>query len=111
MEHIDKINENPFEEIDKLTINELENIIITANDKYYNTSQPIVSDEIFDILVDFLKEKAPKSIVLKQIGAKVKTKNKVKLDYWLGSMDKIKPNTKDLENWKKKIFRTILFIR
>jgi NAD-dependent DNA ligase len=102
MEHIDKINKNPFEEIDKLTINELENIIMVANDKYYNTSQPIVSDEIFDILVDFLKEKAPKSIVLKQIGAKVKTKNKVKLDYWLGSMDKIKPNTKDLENWKKK---------
>jgi len=88
--------------INKLTIKELEDIVSYAADKYYNTMKSVISDSIYDMLIDFLKLKAPKSKVLKNIGAKIKGKNKVKLDYHLGSMDKIKPPSNQLEIWKKK---------
>jgi len=88
--------------ISNLTVNELETIIIYAADKYYNTSKPILSDDLYDILIDFLKIKNPKSKILKHIGSKVKGKNKVKLDYWLGSMNKIKPDDKQLTLWTNK---------
>ena len=87
--------------ISHFSIDELEELIQYSADKYYNSAKSVISDSIYDILIDFLKIKNPKSKVLKQIGAKVKSK-KVKLDYWLGSMDKIKPNTNQLNIWTKK---------
>ena len=95
---VKKINIDPFS-AENLSQIELELIIKYANDKFFNTNKPVMTDSVYDILIDFLKKKFPKSLVLKNIGAKIKSKNKVKLDYWLGSMDKIKPGTKDLEKW------------
>jgi NAD-dependent DNA ligase len=102
MELVKKINKNPFEEVQKLTNEQLEEVIKLANDKYRNTNKPIMEDSVYDILVDWLEHSNPKSKVLKEIGAKVKLKNKVALDYWLGSMDKIKSHhIKELEKWLK----------
>lgn len=101
--HIKKINEEPFEYIDKLSADEIETIILYAADKYYNTKKSVISDDIYDLLIDFLTLKNKKSCVLKNIGAKVRnTKAKVLLDYYLGSLDKIKPSTGALERWTKK---------
>jgi NAD-dependent DNA ligase len=86
----------------ELTVEELEEVITYSADKYYNTDNPVITDALYDILIDFLKLKAPKSKVLKTVGAKVKSKNKVVLDYWLGSMDKIKPPSNQLEIWINK---------
>ncbi len=104
-----KSKQDSIEVASDFTTEELEEVITYAADKYYNTSESVISDALYDILVDFLKLRNPKSPVLKNIGAKVKTKNKVKLDYWLGSMDKIKPpqqdgpvQTNQLINWAKK---------
>jgi NAD-dependent DNA ligase len=99
---IKDINKNPYD-ADNLSQLELEEVISYAADKFFNTSKPVIEDAIYDILIDFLKTKFPKSKVLKQIGSKIKSKNKVKLDYWLGSMDKIKPSdTKVLDKWLSK---------
>jgi DNA ligase (NAD+) len=86
----------------QFSIGQLEEIIEYTSDKYYNTDKPVISDSIYDILIDFLRIKNPKSNVLKKIGAKINSKNKVKLDYWLGSMDKIKPPSNQLSIWTKK---------
>ena len=100
MEIIKDLVKNPFEKIKELSINQLEEIIILANDAFFNSSEPLMDDTIYDILIDWLKLKAPKSKIFKTIGAKIKSKNKVKLDYWLGSMDKIKSSyTKEFEKW------------
>lgn len=86
----------------EFTIEELEEVITYAADKYYNSGTSVISDSLYDILLDFLQMKSPKSVILKNIGSKVKSKNKVELDYWLGSMDKIKPPSNQLAIWTKK---------
>ena len=96
---IKTIIKNPFD-ADSLNQEELESVIKYAADKFFNTKKSVIDDAVYDILVDFLTSKFPKSKVLKTVGAELKSKDKVKLDYWLGSMDKIKPSqTKDLEKW------------
>lgn len=97
-----KSNKDPIEVASEFTVDELEEIIVYTSDKYYNTSKAVITDALYDILIDFLKLRNPKSKVLKNIGAKIKSKNKVKLDYWLGSMDKIKPPSNQLSIWSKK---------
>jgi NAD-dependent DNA ligase len=97
-----KSNVDSVEVISDLSIEQLEKVITYATDKYYNSPNPVITDAIYDILIDFLKMRAPKSQVLKTIGAKVKSKDKVKLDYWLGSMNKIKPPSNQLNLWTKK---------
>ncbi len=94
-------SEDIFDTIQKLSTDDLEKVLVFASDKYYN-EEPVISDNIFDTLRDFLQLKAPKSKVLKQIGSQPsKSKDKVKLPYYLGSMDKIKPPSNKLESWKK----------
>jgi NAD-dependent DNA ligase len=87
--------------ISSLKKSTLEKIIEYASQCYYNTPDSIISDEIYDTLIDILKNKYPNSNILIKSGA-VSKNNKFKLDYWLGSMNKIKPDTKELNIWKKK---------
>jgi NAD-dependent DNA ligase len=94
---IQQINADPFS-ADALNQKQLETVIQYAADAFFNTKQSVMEDSVYDILVDFLKEKYPKSKVLNSIGF-VPKKNKVTLDYWLGSMDKIKPGSKDFDKW------------
>ena len=98
---ISKLNKDPFNYSKDLEIDELEKIISYAADKFFN-EKSIISDEIYDLLIDFLRYKDPKNKLLKKVGAEVKSKNKVKLDYYLGSMDKIKPPSNHLEKWLKR---------
>ena len=63
-----------------------------------------MKDSEFDELRDYVETIAPDHPVLKEIGAPVKSRNKVTLPYFMPSMDKVKPkhyingynHTKDL---------------
>jgi len=102
MDIIKKIKLNALETISELSIKELEEIIVYVADKYYNTSISIIDDATYDLLIDFLRLRDPKSKILKNIGAPIKSKNKVKLDYHLGSMNKIKPvDSNKFDSWIK----------
>jgi DNA ligase (NAD+) len=73
------------------------------DDKYYNTGEKCeFTDEQYDLLKDIITgfDKKEKN----KVGIKVREdNNRVKLPYWLGSLDKIKPEDKNkLENWIKK---------
>lgn len=98
---------NPNVFIDKATEKEIEELLTYLADLYYNTdSGSPISDELFDSLKDKLKELNPKNKFLKQIGAPIKDSNKrlpkVKLPYFMGSLDKIKPESDTLNPWKIK---------
>jgi len=85
------------------TLNEtyLENIIRYANTAYYNTKKPLITDNEFDIIKEYMERKYPENEILENIGAEV-LKNKVELPYEMPSMDKIKPDSNALQNWTKK---------
>ena len=77
-------------------------IIKEASDDYYNY-QPIITDEVFDFLLDTINVLDPQNPILKKVGAKVVSKDKVKLPYYMGSMDKIKPTDQNvLTKWLDK---------
>lgn len=72
-----------------------------ASDIYYNSGKPIVSDNIFDILKEYGQRTYPKNQCFNEIGAPT-NKKKVKLPYFMGSMEKIKPDTGALPKYLKK---------
>lgn len=96
---INKLIKNP--DLGKtLKVNELVTILTEANDKYYNDTE-LMPDITYDKLRDILMQKSPKNKFLLQIGAPI-SKEKVKLPYPMASLNKIKPENKDLPSWLKK---------
>ena len=98
---VDNFKKNGIKVLDTMTEDELINILNYANTMYRNF-HPIMTDNEYDILEDYIKEKYPNNKAIQQIGATPVTKNKVTLPYFMGSMDKIKPDTNALTNWKTK---------
>jgi len=87
--------------LDKLTESQLSSMIEKANDMYYNSSTPLVSDAQYDIVKEYIERKFPANTAIKQVGAVV-VKNKVVLPYEMASMDKIKPESDALVRWTAK---------
>ena len=96
---IAKINKNPIETIKKLSIAKLVEVIKYTADKYYNFDESVVTDAIYDLLVDTLRDLDPTNAALRQVGALIQSKDKVKLPYYMGSMDKITPERHNFEKW------------
>ena len=99
---IKRLELNPHEEGLDLNIDLLEKIIIKATKDYYNTDTPLLTDNTFDILELILKEKKPNSDAFKTVGATIANpEDKVKLPYYMSSLDKVKPGEKVLTKWLK----------
>ena len=86
--------------LDVLNEKQLSDIILFANEKYHN-QQPIITDNQYDIIKEYIDTKYPANNIIHEIGAKVE-KNKVKLPFIMASMDKIKPDTNALNLWTSK---------
>jgi DNA ligase (NAD+) len=92
-----KLNKDPYTYVKNLKRDKLEDIIRLANEDYYNDESKL-SDEIYDMIKNILEYKYPNSEVLTNVGAEV-TSEKVTLPVYMGSMDKLKPDTRSLDNW------------
>jgi len=86
--------------LNTLDQDELTNMLQYASKQYYNHI-PVLTDNQFDIIKNFIETKFPANKVTKEIGAEVE-RNKVVLPYEMASMDKIKPDTNALSNWCQK---------
>ena len=82
------------------TEKQLSKIIHFANDRYHNNI-PVMTDNQYDIIKEFIVAKYPNNTVIDEIGAEVE-RNKVVLPYEMASMDKIKPDTNALAIWMSK---------
>lgn len=72
----------------KTPLKELEKILKYALDKYHNDEE-IMSDQVYDELLECLKKRDPKNKLLTQVGVPIRDNiEKIKLPYWMGSMDK-----------------------
>lgn len=93
-----------FSVLEQLNEETLNGMLTKTNEVYRNLGpdeEPLITDNQYDILEDYIKTKYPKNTVVGKIGAPVE-KNKVDLPYEMASMDKIKPDTKALASWKSK---------
>ena len=77
---------------------ELVDMLRYASKKYYN-QEPVITDNQFDIIKDYIEATYPNNTAVLEVGAEVE-KNKVKLPYLMASLNKIKPDTGALDNWK-----------
>ena len=88
-----------------LSEKDIEEMVKEADEYYYAKNKPLMTDEEYDILREWSQEAFPENEVITKGHEGVTitaSKKKVKLPYFLGSMDKIKPDTNVLNNWIKK---------
>ena len=105
-----KLTKKTYEEIridpsivEEYSIDDLVYILRKTSEKYYKTGVSEFDDDIYDFIKEVLMKKDPTNEFLTEIGAPIKgEKNKVKLPFGMGSLNKIKPDTGDLERWIKK---------
>ena len=87
-----------------MSVKEIVKKIKEASAAYYNDEQ-IMEDDEFDDLVEELRKLDPTNPYFKTIGAPVrKDVVKVKLPYSMGSLDKIKPGTREFNLWFERHF-------
>ena len=101
---IHKLKENPISYIKKLSESELVNLIQTLKHYYYNTSTPLVSDNVYDVVEDYCKNEYPNNTEFKQVGSiiQINRAGKIQLPFYVGSLDKIKPGTGLIEKFNNK---------
>jgi NAD-dependent DNA ligase len=97
---VNNFKHNGIKVIEQLNEKQLSDIIRVASFKYYNETE-IMTDNQYDIVKEFTENKFPNNAAVFEIGAEVE-RNKVKLPYEMGSMDKIKPDTGALTTWMNK---------
>ncbi len=76
------------------------NFLQECDTAFFNTNKTLVSDDMYDLIKNYLKQLDPKNAYFKRVGAD--EESKVKLPYWMGSLDKIKDDEKAITSWKKK---------
>lgn len=81
--------------LSKLTENELMELLLYANDEYYN-GEALMTDAEYDILRDYMSSHYPINPILQQVGS-LPTYKKVRLPVSMPSMNKIKPE--NLARW------------
>ncbi|AYV77039.1 MAG: NAD-dependent DNA ligase [Barrevirus sp.] len=82
-----------------ITVDDLVTLLKELSHYYYNTSESLVPDAVYDLLRDVLEERDPQNKYLEMVGALPISKSKVDLPYPMASLNKIKPDTKVLETW------------
>jgi DNA ligase (NAD+) len=98
--NIEEFLKSPKKYLQTLEIPDIIEFLNYANEVYRNTEETVISDELYDWIMEYVRKKDPKNPFLKKIGAPVK--EKVKLPEWMGSLDKIRDDPKALLTWKKK---------
>jgi NAD-dependent DNA ligase len=100
MELVTEFKKDPNDFIENNNVKLLIKLAKYLSSKYYS-SEPIVSDEEYDLLIDAIKYLEPNNSFLKEIGTDCKKNNIVELPFYMGSMDKIK-DSKNIIDWSNK---------
>jgi DNA ligase (NAD+) len=99
-EVVKTFTKNGIKTLEQMSETQLTDMLRYASKKYYN-DEPVLTDNQFDIIKDYIERKYPANAAINEIGSEVE-RNKVKLPYLMASMDKIKPDTGALNAWKQK---------
>lgn len=94
------INAKPLDFIKTNKKKDIINVLKEADNAFFNSGQPKLTDDIYDIIKDYIRKKYPKDPYLQRVGADVD--NKVELPYYMGSQNKIKDSESEITKYKKK---------
>jgi DNA ligase (NAD+) len=85
--------------LNSLDTKSIKKVIDYLSDQYYNKNVSKISDQLFDTIKEYWEKETGKKY--DPIGAPIGSKQgtKVKLPYWMGSLDKIKPSTNTFDKW------------
>lgn len=99
-EVINKLKKDPDEILTNIDGINLKKVLDFLANRYYNYGESLISDQLFDYVKDFYEKNFNKNKKI-TIGAPTIENNyeDVKLPYFLGSLDKIKPSTNALSKW------------
>ncbi len=89
---------NEPDKLDQLEEVDYDKFIKYLQDSYYNKNISLVSDKLFDYIKEHYENKFKKKV---NVGAPIQ-KSKVKLPYYMGSLDKIKPAMSEFNKWLSK---------
>lgn len=96
----DIINKDPDSYVKGLSTEKLSELVKLASYLYYNFKDYGLSDNSFDALEYHLKKRLKlKGRLYEKIGAPPIERIRVKLPYFMGSLDKVKPGSKELYNF------------
>ena len=98
--NIAEINKDPCGFIKKNKKKDIIDFLMKADDSFFNKSDVLINDDIYDIIKDYVYSKYPKDKYFKRIGADVK--NKVILPYYMGSQNKIKDSEEEITKYQAK---------
>lgn len=104
---IQAFNKSGIHFLETLSEHDIVTVIYNANQAYHGNKSPVMTDEQYDVLLEYACKKYPDN---KKINAGHTTlemlsepaKTKIRLPYEMWSMDKIKPDTDALSKWKAK---------
>ena len=100
---IEQVKKNEHNIIQKIGVQQLAPLLEYVDHVYHEEgSEPIFSDHLYDILRNRLEQLDPQNPVLSKTGSEAGKQNKVKLPFWLGSMDKFKADTSQIPRWISK---------
>lgn len=98
--NLDDIQKNPMLFLQKAKKKDIIDLLIKADNAFFNTGNTLLSDDIYDIIKDYIREKYPKDAYLKRVGAD--EENKVKLPFYMGSQNKIRDDENEIKKFKDK---------
>jgi DNA ligase (NAD+) len=102
-EVITELKKDPDEILTSMDGPNLKKVLDYLATRYYNYNESLVSDQLFDYIKEFYEKNFNKNQKV-IIGAPIPEKQvgKVKLPYFMGSLDKIKPSTNAFNKWIEK---------
>ena len=77
-QQITKVLDDPFNYANTISILNLVKLLEKLNKIYRQTNKGVVSDEVYDIMIDVLKKRDPKNKFLNKVGETI-SKDKVEL--------------------------------
>ena len=84
-----KLEKDPDAFLQRLLINDLEELFKTASDNYYNGPEELLSDNAFDAVEYYYRKKVGRDAKI-EIGALPSKRLRIKLPYFMPSLDKVK---------------------
>lgn len=103
---IDNLLKDPINYLKTKTKKNIVDFLQECDTAFFNTNKTLLNDDMYDLVKDYLKKLDPKNSYFKRIGAD--EESKVKLPFYLGSLDKIKDDKKAIDNWKLKYTGSII---